>query len=364
MNKLGVYIHIPFCNGKCKYCDFVSGVYSDEVKRDYFDALKREIRDFDFSDYIIDSIYFGGGTPSSVPEKYIAEILDALSAEKFVSNPELSIECNPESLSESKCAAFSAAGINRLSMGLQSATDSLLERIGRLHTVSDFLRALDFAEKYFDNISADIMLGLPEQSPHDVKRAVNLLAGRNLKHISAYALKVEEGTPLAQSGFVPDEDYSADLYDLVCEMLADYGYSRYEVSNFAFPNFECRHNLRYWERGEYKGFGVAAHSFIRNYRIENTPDIGEYIGGRREINSYYIEPHSKEAANETVMLSLRTAVGFDLDKYQKTFGSDLIKEKGEIVRQLSDYLEIKNGRLKLTDMGFYVMNDIILKLTD
>ncbi len=364
MNKIGIYIHVPFCNGKCNYCDFVSGVYSDEIKAEYFDKLSAEINDFDFSDYMIDSVYFGGGTPSSVSAEKIADILDLLHKKSaFVDDPEITVECNPESLSSEKCAVYKSSGVNRLSIGLQTATDSLLRKIGRLHLVQDFITVLDQAEKYFDNISADLMLGIPEQTPVDVKRAVNLLAGRNLKHISAYSLKVEEGTPLAASGFTPDEDYSADLYEIVSQMLFDYGYKRYEVSNFAFGGYECRHNLRYWKRGEYKGFGLAAHSFVKNERLANTADFTEYFSGTRQVFSQYIDPKGKDAADETLMLALRTSNGLDLKEYKSSFGIDLIEEKAEQIELLKDFVEISNGRLRLKDSGFYVMNDIIVRLT-
>lgn len=363
MKKLGVYIHIPFCNRKCTYCDFVSGVYSDDVKRAYFNELDKEIRAFDFTGYAVDSVYFGGGTPSSVPSACIAGALDCLrSAARTEDGCEITVECNPESLTGDKVADYAACGVNRLSIGLQSATDSLLERIGRLHTTNDFVRALDAAQSRFDNVSADIMLGLPGQTSADIVRAVKLLAGRNLSHVSAYALKVEEGTPLAASGYTPDEDYSAELYETAADMLLGYGYRRYEVSNFAFPGFECRHNMRYWTRGEYRGFGVAAHSFVRDTRFCNTSSLDDYLRGVRTTDSEYIPPDGREAAEETLMLALRTADGLDLAEYRDRFGTDPEKEKREALEYLDGYVEIAGGRLRLTDKGFYVMNEIIVRL--
>lgn len=362
MNDLSVYVHIPFCNGKCAYCDFVSGVYSDEIKVKYFASLAREIDAFDFSDYRIKTIYFGGGTPSVVSAEYIADIIERLNEKAVIADgAEITVECNPESLNTEKLEIYSKAGVNRLSIGLQAASDTLLRRIGRLHTVDDFIRALDDAQKFFSNISADLMLGLPGQSPRDVEKAVNLIAGRSLAHVSAYALKVEEGTPLALSGFTTDDDYAAELYDLTCNMLGEYGYGRYEVSNFAVPDFECKHNLVYWRRGEYKGFGMAAHSFVKNTRYENTRDWN-YLDGVTVTEPHNIPPRGAEAAEETLMLALRTSDGLDLFDYKKLFGIDIAESKREEIELLRDYVEVKNGHLSLTDKGFYVMNEIIIRL--
>ena len=361
-NSLGVYVHIPFCNSKCAYCDFVSGMYSDDVKSRYFAALKNEISAFDFDGYTVDTVYFGGGTPSSVDGKYIADILDVLHRRvMFDPHAEISVECNPESLTAAKAGIYADTGVNRLSIGLQSATDSLLARIGRRHTLRDFMAALDAAQSRFDNISADIMLGLPGQTERDVARAVNLLAGRELRHVSAYALKVEEGTPLAASGYTPDEDLSAELYNVACDMLAGYGYRKYEVSNFAVPGYECRHNIRYWRRGEYKGFGIAAHSFVKNTRIENTSGF-DYLDGVTAIAAAYIEPQGAEAAEETLMLALRTEDGLDIADYKSRFGIDILRDKADELALLAEFVDAGGGRLKLTDKGFYVMNEIIVRL--
>lgn len=363
-NSLGVYVHVPFCNGKCAYCDFVSGVYSDDVKARYFAALKNEIESFDFSDYRINTVYFGGGTPSSVNAEYIAETLETLRKRAyFDQGAEISVECNPESITARKIDIYADCGVNRISVGLQSATDALLAKIGRMHTVEDFITAMDIAQARFDNISADIMLGLPAQTERDIVKAVKLLAGRELRHVSAYALKIEESTPLSAGGYMPDDDYSAELYDLAYNMLSEYGYRRYEVSNFAVPNYECRHNARYWSRSEYKGFGIAAHSFVKNVRSQNTRGF-DYLSGATEIESEYIDPNGKEAAEETLMLALRTAEGLDLDGYKSLFGKDIIKDKADEIEILTDYLEVSDGKLKLTDKGYYVMNEIIVRLLD
>lgn len=369
MNKLGIYIHIPFCNAKCSYCDFVSSVCGDDVKAAYFSRLRSDILEFASSgkaqDKTVDSIYFGGGTPTSVAEKYIAQIIDLLrSGFNVASDCETTIEANPESLTSIKAECYASSGINRISIGLQSATDSLLSEIGRIHTVYDFIKAADIAQSRFNNVSADLMLALPGQTVRDVEKAINLLAGRQFNHISAYSLKVEEGTPLFSTGYQPDEDYAADLYSLTRSMLEQYGYKGYEVSNFALPGYECRHNIRYWMRGEYLGFGVAAHSFYDNERYCMTSDLKAYLSGEGITEKTFIQPDGEEAAEETAMLALRTSYGLDLEKYRQTFGRDLLKDRGELIEELTEsgYAEINNGKLKLTDKGLYVMNEIIVRL--
>lgn len=364
MRELGVYVHVPFCNGKCAYCDFVSGVHDESVKARYFAALRREIAAFDFEDRVVDTVYFGGGTPSSVDARYIAAVLDALRARAaFADDAEITVECNPESLTAEKARIYAEAGVNRLSLGLQAADDRLLKTIGRLHTVADFRDALAAVRLFIDNISADLMLGLPGQTADDVRRAVALVMDCAVRHVSAYALKIEPGTPLAASGFVPDDDLAASFYEIVVNELHAHGYARYEVSNFALPGYECRHNMKYWRREEYKGFGIAAHSFVNNYRTENTRAL-DYLDGVTVISSQYIDPYGTEAAEETLMLALRTAEGLDFAAYERQFGIDLREQKATQLSLLSDFVAADKGRLQLTDKGFYVMNEIIVRLID
>ena len=363
--KLGVYIHIPFCNGKCAYCDFTSGVYSDEIKQAYFKSLISEIMNFDFSEYVVDTVYFGGGTPSSVSASYITEIVYALKAQVELDiNCEFSIECNPESVTEEKLYTYKKIGINRISLGLQTTNNEILKSIGRLHDLKDFISAIDLTNKYFDNVSADLMLGLPLQNASDVTNAIKLLAEKSVKHVSAYGLKVEEGTSLAKSGFTPDEDFTSYLYDLTVNELAKLGYTRYEVSNFAMPGYECKHNKRYWNRSEYFGFGVSAQSFVKYARIENTSDLSEYIKGKTVAQKYFILSNSPEAKVEMIMLALRTSDGLDLTEFYENFGIDLIKDKSSTISALSDFLIVDNTKLKLSNKGYYVMNEIILRLID
>lgn len=365
MKELGVYIHIPFCNSKCAYCDFASGVYNDDIKERYLLRLKDEIRKFDFHGRSASSVYFGGGTPSSVRSGFISEILDVLSAKLPISkNAEITVECNPESFDDEKAASYVYAGVNRLSFGLQTDNDEILARIGRRHTAADFLRALCIAGKRFDNISADILLGLPGQTPGDAEHTLGTLIAARLPHISAYALKVEKNTRLYKEGYTPDDDLCADMYDAVCATLGANGLRRYEVSNFARDGMESRHNMIYWKRGEYVGFGASAHSFFLNTRSENPRSITDYLSSDYERISHYIPPHGAEAAEETIMLALRTSDGLDVTEYDETFGGDILSDKAEIIRPLIDggFVELAENKLRLTNKGFYVMNEIIVHL--
>lgn len=369
MKTLGLYIHIPFCNSKCAYCDFVSAVRTDDEKARYFKRLKEDIADFArggaANEYTADSIYIGGGTPSCVDAGYIADTLGSLRAAFKVSDDaEITIEANPESLTAEKAKTYTDAGVNRISMGLQAASDELLAAIGRRHTVADFVRAADIAQPLFPKVSADMMLGLPGQTMRDCERTVKLIAGRGFTHVSAYALKVEEGTPLAASGYVPDADYSADLYAGVRELLQGFGFEGYEVSNFAIPGYECRHNMRYWQRGEYLGFGVSAHSFFNNERFAVTSDFNAYLAGEGVTERRYIPPDGEEAAEETIMLALRMRDGLDLKKFAADFGRDLLAERKDQAELLKEggFMETDGDRLRLTEKGLYVMNDIIVRL--
>lgn len=356
--KLGVYIHIPFCNGKCAYCDFVSGVYPAHTQEAYFDMLKKEINGFDFSLCEVDTVYIGGGTPSSVDAGYIADVLGCIN---LAQNAEVTIECNPESFTREKAIQYFNSGINRISFGLQTASGGLLKKIGRLHSADDFIKAAAIAGEYFDNISVDLMLGLPGQTKEDVTTSIDFVLP-HVSHISVYALKVEDGTPLAQSGYAPDEDFSADLYDIAWAKLKSHGYDRYEVSNFARGGKECRHNLKYWSLDEYKGFGVAAHSLIAGRREENTPSLADYLKGQTLLSSHKIEPGSDEDMEEFIMLALRTSRGIDLDLFSRRFGFRLENKKAAEIKKLTDYIKISSGRLSIKENGFYIMNKIIVDL--
>ena len=329
----GIYVHVPFCKSKCAYCDFAS--YPKEFSKCdlYFACLYKEIkgRSESLKDYVFDTVYFGGGTPSYVDPKYVIGAMRQIrNYYKIADNAEITIEMNPGTVDENKIKQYEKAGFNRFSVGLQTANDDLLRDIGRIHTKADFVKTAELLKG--KNFSVDIMIGLEGQTTEDIKEAIDLASSAGAKHISSYALKAEEGTPMYGrylNGDLPSEDEVADEYDFTVKYLAEKGYKRYEVSNFCKDGFYSRHNLNYWKRGEYIGFGVSASSFIKERRFTNTEKIDEYTaciirGKVAEIFSEDIEGDEREF--EYIMLGLRTADGISFADFKNRFGADF-KEK-------------------------------------
>lgn len=376
--NLGLYIHIPFCEKKCDYCNFVSFCKKESDKLEYINALLSEIslQGKLYLDRKVDTIFIGGGTPSCLPDGEIQKLLNCVYQNFDVDkDAEITIEANPNSLSFPKLTEYKSAGINRLSIGLQTYNNKLLKTIGRLHSKKDFDFALKNA-KYagFQNISVDLILGLPGQKFFDVKRELSHLVKLGVKHISAYGLIVEDGTKLKQrldSGDfkLPSEEKSIKMYDYTVKYLKKHGIMRYEVSNFAKAGYESKHNLKYWSDKEYLGLGLVSSSYVDGARWKNTDNFANYI---ESVQSGLIptEEHEKlsiqERMEERIMLSLRTAHGIDLKRYSQDFKSDLLQSKQETILSLQQngLIEVKNEHLFCTDKGFKFLNQIILKLVD
>ena len=337
----GVYVHIPYCVKKCAYCDFCS-VPRDLTAEEYPDALCREIelsRDRLPYEGPVPSVFFGGGTPTVLPADTLIRVLDAVRRTYEVrSDAEITVECNPGTTFYSDFVKLRAAGFNRLSLGLQSAADVLLRAVGRIHTYEQFLAAYRAArDAGFQNINVDLMHGLPGQTQEDYLDTLQKVCGLGPEHISAYALILEEGTPLyrqVRAGEVqlPDEDAVADMEDAGMAFLKQRGYARYEVSNFAKPGFECKHNLIYWNDAPYLGFGAAAHSSARGegewLRWSNTESIPEYLRKLRRgklptAETLHID--RKEEMFEVVMLGLRKVRGIPRQAFLDRFGLTLEK---------------------------------------
>ncbi len=364
----GIYIHIPFCKSKCTYCDFASFPKEIGKTESYFACLYRETegRGRALSGKTFDTVYFGGGTPSVVPAKFIAGELKQI--RKFfdvADNAEITIELNPGTVDDEKIKAYKAAGINRFSIGLQTGFDDQLKKLNRPHTAKDFLLACNMLKG--ENISADILIGLNAQTAEQVKKSIDLAIAGGVSHISMYALTPEVGTPIYTdylNGELLSDDETADIYDSARAYLAEKGFYRYEVSNFAKPGFESRHNLNYWRRGEYIGLGVAASSFINGRRFTNTFSIDEYMNAiiynkTPEISSDVIE--GDDAKFEFIMLGLRTAEGIDVSKYNAEFNADFDMEYKSVLAKKGRFLERDGNRLKIKDEYLYVQNDIILE---
>ncbi len=375
--NLGIYVHIPFCVSKCKYCNFYSITQLD-CANDYLIALTKEIvkESIKYKDYDIDTIFIGGGTPSILPVGAISLIVNTIKENYNVLNDcEITIESNPNSIEYTKALSWKECGVNRISVGLQTTSNRLLKLIGRAHTFDDFVKAMEVLKKVgFDNINADIMLGLPTQKQSDVKNTLKYCFNLGITHISAYTLILEEDTPLYKSVTngelsLPKEEKVINMFNYVLTQTQLAGFNRYEVSNFARSGFECKHNLNCWNMCHYVGFGCSAHSFVGNERFNNISDVHKYIecmSNNKSVveNSEVLD--NRELVEESIMLGLRTTLGVDLDMLKHKLNYDLYNIKSKEIAQLIDLgLVICDGhRLSATTAGFYVLNQIIIRLID
>lgn len=373
---MGLYVHIPFCNKKCDYCDFVSYSMDEEAQHRYLDNLLKEIDmvSLKFSAKEFNSLYIGGGTPSFVFDGFIRELSKKIfSSFHFVKGFEYTIEVNPSSVTEAKLFEYMQSGVNRVSIGVQCLDERVLKHVGRIQSLENIDNAFKLLHKMkYVNIGSDVMIGLPHQTIKSVKQTIDYLLKQNVKHISIYTLQIENHTLLfdrVQQGKVKplDDDTCLKMYNMVYKMLKKAGFIRYEVSNFAKPTFESQHNFKYWNEVEYVGLGVSAHSYINNYRFSNTKSLAEYIdkmeAGELPIdNKEYL--NFEERRTERIMLSLRMATGLDLEKFKEDFKEDLLRTRADEIQNLINMkmITIDNGFLKIAEDYFYVSNKIILEL--
>lgn len=325
--RLGVYIHIPFCASKCGYCDFYSLSGCDHMMPDYQDALIDHIEESaqSLKSYEVDSVYFGGGTPSFYGADRIVEIFNTLKLNGNVRlDSEVTVECNPDSTSLNALKLLREEGVNRLSLGVQSANNDLLKLIGRRHNFQQVKRSMqDARDAGFENISLDLIYGLPSQSKSDWAETLARIIELHPEHISCYGLKLEEGTPMYErykgSPILPDDDEQADMYFYAADVLERYGYKQYEISNFAAKGFESKHNLKYWNLDDYMGFGPGAHSCVGNLRYSFVKELKQYISGVARgvsIIDEYRQIDPMERAVEYIMLGMRTSNGISEHDYR------------------------------------------------
>ncbi len=336
MKKIGIYVHIPFCIKKCKYCDFTSFENCEEKVEKYINALLKTIENSEIflqnnDDILVDTIYIGGGTPSFISSDYIVLILNKIKQKfKLINFPEITIEVNPGTVDKSKLQTYFDCGINRLSIGLQSTQNKILNLIGRVHTYEQFLETYSIAEEVgFKNINVDLMLALPHQTLEMLEDSVNEVIKLNPNHISLYSLILEENTPLEKeihSGLLklPSDELERKMYHSTKHILEKNGYLHYEISNFAKKSFESKHNLNCWNQNEYLGFGLASHSYINNVRFSNIDDLNEYIknieNNEFQKNVIIHEVQNKEAQmKEYMMLGFRKLEGISISKFEQKF---------------------------------------------
>lgn len=361
----GIYIHIPFCLKKCRYCDFYSVKYDEPLKNEYIGALLKEI-ELSYLPRYIDTVYFGGGTPSILSAKDLGNVLEVLSKKTILNDgAEITIEANPGTITPEKIKELKKTGINRLSLGVQSMEDKELLILDRVHSSEDCLNAIKIVSERFHNYSVDIIYGIPEQTTESLKKTLEILTRLGTPHISAYELTIHEGTSLynmLSKGLyvLPSEEEIISQYMLIVDTLRSEGYVHYEISNYAKAGFQCLHNQIYWRREEYLGLGVSAHSLIGEVRRANVDDIREYIQGiktRGTAVKEIKEITQQERLMEEIMLSLRTSSGINIKNYPI---------KKETVKQLMQMglVEVEGDRLTLTDSGMVVSNRVIIELLD
>ncbi len=361
----GLYIHLPFCLKKCDYCDFVSYTDAYDKEKAYKTALLSE-----FSRYRgekIDTVYLGGGTPTSLKTETLTDILDGVFQNFDVDkNAEVTIECNPKTADKEKFCALRESGVNRLSIGVQSLDDAVLREIGRIHSAKDATFCVESAKNAgFSNISADLMFGLPGQSMESLTKSIDGLLAMPLSHISCYGLILEENTPLAkrvkeEKAQLPDEDTEYEMYCRIKQKLEKAGFARYEISNFAKGGAVSRHNVRYWTCGEYIGCGAGAHSYFCGERYSHPSDICRYL---REPNLREDVLHvgRDDAMGEFMMLGLRMTDGVSENEFLHRFGVFLDARYGEIIKKYEKLGTVarKDGRVFLTDEGIYISNTVL-----
>ena len=376
---LSIYIHIPFCVRKCAYCDFLSAPATLEVQEQYLYMLMQEIREKAVryaSEYIVKTVFVGGGTPTCVPADLLCQVIGVVKEGfEMEQGAEISMECNPGTADKENLYRYHAAGVNRLSIGLQSTQDKLLRKLGRIHTFEQFLEIYQVArEAGFDNINVDLMSALPGQKFEDYEQTLKDVLELKPEHVSAYSLIVEEGTPFYEMELdLPDEDTERAMYERTEELLREHGYYRYEISNYALPGRESRHNQVYWERGEYLGLGLGASSLMRQrenvaaeckftpyeqeIRTKNNSDLTTYLQGDFSYEEEIILSR-REAMEEFFFLGLRQMKGVSLIEFAEQFGEDTIEWFDRaIVQNMKDgLLEQESGRLRLTKKGIDVSN--------
>ncbi len=375
MRALGVYLHIPFCRSKCRYCDFTSFAGQEELMASYVAALIKEIKlqSAALSDYVVDTIFFGGGTPTLVGAAMVHEILETL-ARYYRIDPqaEITVEGNPATVEQGEPALLRRAGVNRFSLGAQSFNEKLLRVLGRIHNSDDVLRTYEnLRSAGFANINLDLIYGVPYQTHAawlaDLQKAILLKP----EHLSLYGLQLEEGTPLERDVIQgrlsePDEDETARMYISADALAVESGYHHYEISNFAMPGRECRHNLKYWHYQPYIGFGCAAHSFVAGVRTANVASLADYLERMAKGQTAAIaQEHicGSEEISEYAMLAFRTSKGVNEAEFRRRFGTELNLMMPKVEDFLHEGLLVReNGAVRMTPKAWQISNFILARI--
>lgn len=375
MKEVGLYIHIPFCKQKCNYCDFNSYVCNEDKVQSYIDALIKEIKMYNKQyQFKFKTVFFGGGTPTFIHYKHIESVMDEIKP-YIVEEAEISMECNPGTVNLESLKKYKEMGINRLSIGLQAWQPELQKVLGRIHSTEQFLTNLEQAREVgFENISADLMFALPGQSLSMWIETVERVANLGLKHISCYSLKVEEGTPFYQMNQqnelqLPDEELDREMYHNAIDLLYKHGLKQYEISNFAVPGYECKHNLIYWENKEYLGVGAGSHSKLDGVRFSNFKSIEAYIE-QMEHETFPIQEKNVIATEEdmweTIILFLRLNKGLDINYFNHKYKVDFMDKYAAAISKImkNKLAEIVDDHLKLTALGMDLSNSVFIEFLE
>lgn len=373
MKALELYIHIPFCIKKCAYCDFLSGPSDEKTRENYVELLCREIEECrgKIEEYEVVTVFFGGGTPSVLPGEQIQKIMSKLRGVfTFTKDVEITLEMNPGTVTMEKLIAYKKAGINRLSIGLQSVHKEELKLLGRIHSYEEFVHSYQMArEAGFDNINIDLISAIPGQTAASWEESLKTIVKLEPEHISAYSLIIEEGTPFYEvygegdgADLLPSEEVEREMYWQTKQVLHGAGYERYEISNYAREGYACRHNIGYWERTPYLGLGIGAASLFEEMRYTNPSDIEEYqrcFGEKFKAEKLSIE----EQMEEFMFLGLRMMNGISRRKFRKAFGKEIEEVYGKQIEKLKKLLLLEeNGdRIHLTEKGIDVSNSVFVE---
>ncbi|HHW30210.1 MAG TPA: oxygen-independent coproporphyrinogen III oxidase [Clostridiaceae bacterium] len=379
MNEVtGIYIHLPFCRSKCNYCDFNSYPDKDNLIPAYFKAVEMELDSYGnkLKHHRINTIFIGGGTPSYVNEKYIIQLLNTCRRNfNISSNAEITIESNPGTLCRDKVKAYRQSGINRLSIGLQAWQDRILKKLGRTHTLEDYLNNFSLArEEGFDNISTDLIFAIPGQTLEEWCETLENVVAMGPEHISCYSLQIEEGTVFgrlfSEGGLTPvDDEYDREMYYRAKEILRNAGYEHYEISNFAKPGYQCKHNLIYWQTAQYLGVGAGAHSYIEGKRFNNVYSPEKYINliqtGKSTVENV-INIDREEAMSEYMILGLRLIEGISGRDFENKFGVGLWEAFGvpleKLLRKGLIVIDPEKGNnVRLTEKGLDLANQVFVE---
>ncbi|MCI7129716.1 MAG: radical SAM family heme chaperone HemW [Lachnospiraceae bacterium] len=375
-----LYIHIPFCIRKCAYCDFLSAPADQDTVAQYMDALKKQLvsQAASFQNQVVDTVFVGGGTPTVLSAGQLSELLETVQMNYVLAEDvEFTVEANPGTLTAGKVRALTDGGVNRVSLGLQSASEQELRLLGRIHTYDDFLRSYELLrEAGIHNLNVDLMSALPGQTVISYEKTLHQVLSLHPEHISAYSLIIEEGTPfyeqyredekLRDAGeepqFLPSEESERAMYELTGELLADYGYVRYEISNYAKDGFSCRHNIGYWTGVDYFGAGLGASSYIEGSRFCNTSDLSSYLAGDfapREVQHLSKNDHMAEF----FYLGLRMTAGVAKAEFVRRFGMGAEAVYGDVLKDLVDQelLEDTGTHYRLTPFGRDVSNQVLYR---